>query len=276
MPDNLIDSSVKDTSDESNVNQEVVDWKSHIPADLQDKGYWKPLENADLSTVLKTLGHAQEQIGKKSLIPDEHTPKEEAEEFFRKLGKPESPDNYELTEPDVKGYKWGDESFKSFKHAIHEANLSQKQAEAIVDWYKKDLTTKVDSAEEQGLDAAATTEAKLKRELGQDYEMNMALAKRASNLYYGNDTTEAWFDTLPEPVIRGLLKLGNQLAEDKVLGKHPPELNGVTSKEKALARIAEITADRSGAYWSRTETAEKKAAMDEMNALHQIAFPEGS
>jgi hypothetical protein len=273
MPDNLIDSSVKDTSNESVPSETTVDWKSHIPEDLRDKGYWKPLESADLSTVLKTLGHAQERLGRSINVPTDESSKEDTHGLFMKLGKPENKDGYDITEPDVKGYRWGDASFDSFKDAIFDANLTQSQAAAVIDWYKQDLTKKVDTAENAGMDEAALTETKLKREFGDDYEMNLALAKRASNLYYGPETTQVWFDTMPEPVMRGLVKLGTQLAEDKVLGSSPPELNGVTSKEKALQRIAEITADRNGAYWSRNETAEKQEAIKEMAALHEIAFP---
>jgi hypothetical protein len=250
-------------------------WRDYIPEDLKDKGYWKPLANADLTTVLKTLGHSQERLGKSITLPGDDAKPEDFHDIYTKLGKPASKDEYKVEEPSVEGYNWGEESFNAFKEAAFNANMTQEQTAAVVDWFRDDLKSKVGEAQDKGLETTAIVETKLKKEYGPDYDMSIALAKRASHLYYGPDATEAWFDTMPEPVIRGMVKLGKQMAEDKVFGNSPPEMNGVTSKEAAIKRIADIGGDRSHPYWQTQESPAKEAAIKEMADLHTIAFPEG-
>jgi len=270
MPDNL-DSDQQAASSSDDTGLTPVEWRQHIPEEMRDKGYWKPVEQADLSTVLKNYGHAQERLGRSITLPEEG---EDRSAVYEKLGRPKTPAEYDVKAPEHDGIGWGDDSFEAFKSLAHEKGLTQDQVSGLVDWFKTDLSKKVETAAETGYEQAAVVETKLKKEFGANYDMEAALAKRVGNLYFGPEATEAWFDTMPEPVVRGLMKLGKQMAEDKVFGTNPPELNGITSKEQALKRIAEIGGDRKHAYWSHSNTPAKQEAVKEMESLHVIAYPE--
>lgn len=250
-----------------------VDWRTHIPQDMRDKGYWQPLKDADLSTVLKNYGHAQERLGRSITLPASEDDAEGWNKIYDKF-RPESPDKYDVSPPEFEGFTWDNKALDGFKKAAHESGLSNKQVKNIMDWFSQDLQQKVETSKQRGFEEVALTETKLKKEYGQDYDMNVALAKRASNVYFGNETTEAWFDVMPEPIVRGLVKLGKQLAEDKVFGTNPPEMRGVTSKDQAKKKIAEIMSDRKHPYWSLQDTQEKRNALQEVHDLHMIAYPE--
>lgn len=58
-------------------------------------------------------------------IPGEDASDEEKEAFYRKLGKPETPDNYSADIPE--GYEIPDEIVGNFKEFAHEQNLSDAQ-----------------------------------------------------------------------------------------------------------------------------------------------------
>ena len=271
--DNL-NAEAEDISNESTAggsNLQPVEWRQHIPSDMTEKGYWKPLEQADLSTVLKNYGHAQERLGRSITVPEENG---DFGPVYEKLGRPKTAAEYQVESPEVNGVGWRDDSFEAFKSVAHAKGLTQNQLSGIVDWFKTDLSAQLASAEDTGREQAAVVEVKLKKELGPNYDMDVALAKRTGNLFFGLEATEEWFDTMPEPVVRGLLKLGKQMAEDKVFGNSPPEMNGITTKEQAMKRIAEIGGDRNHAYWSFGDTPLKQAAIQEMESLHYIAFPE--
>jgi hypothetical protein len=265
------------TTDQTTNQQEGIGpevWTKYIPEDLRDKGYWEPVKNADLSTVLKNYGHAQEKLGKTVFsIPDNPDDAESWSKIYDKLGRPKSPDDYKYELPKIDGQEWNQETIKDFNRVAHKIGLTNKQAQEFMKWLGSDLNAKLKAHTEAKLQEAATTEAKLKREFGKDYDARIALAKRAGALYFGQESVETWFDAMPEPVIRGLMKLGEQLAEDKVFGTNPPEMQGITTKEEALRRIAEIGSDRNHPYWSRDRNDPRyKAAVEEMAQLHHIAY----
>ena len=249
-------------------------WREFIPSDMKDKGYWEPVKNADLSTVLKNYGNAQERLGRSITVPANLEDHHEVAKVMDKLGRPKEAKDYDFKLPDVPGQEWDTAALDNFKSLAHEYGLSKAQAKGVIDWFGTDVQTRTEAQTEAGLTQIATVEAKLKRELGENHDMKLALAKRAGNLYFGTEATEAWFDTMPEQVVKGLIKLGSQLAEDKVFGHNLPEMNGVVSKDDARRKIAEIGGNREHAFWSKhSNDAAHLAAVKEWESLHQIAYP---
>lgn len=261
------------TSNEQSQEMGQASWKQSIPPDLKDKPFWSNYKDDDLGGLLKTTYHAQERLGRSITLPANDNP-EEWNSVYDKLGRPKDKSEYKVSLPKLDGFEWHEPTFDKFKEVAHNIGLNQKQVESVVQWFSDDVQTKLSSAQDQGLERIAITETKLKKELGQDYDMAVALGKRASNLYFGPEATEEWFDTMPEPVVKGLMKLGRQLAEDKVFGNNPVEMQGVTTKAKALEEINSVMADRKHPYWGDPFKAETKQARDRMEQLHKVAYPD--
>ena len=265
MPDQEI-------TDTSSTTPTPVPWQDHIPADLKDKPYWGTFKDSDLSGVLQSFGHAQERLGKSITLPDSADDKEGWAKVGEKL-RPATVDGYQAKLPEVEGAAWDEAQFEWFKKVAYDNGLRTDQFTNIVDAFTQSRTKAYKDALDQGLERAAVTQVKLQKELGTNFDMQLALAKRAGNLYFGQEVTESIVANMNEPALRGLMKLGKQLMEDGVFGSNPPESQGITTKEEALKRIAQIGSDRTGPYWSRDNTPAKQAAVKEMEDLHKIAFP---
>lgn len=250
-------------------------WSAHIPTELKDKGYWEPVKDQPLATVLKNYGHAQERMGKSIVIPDKED-KDGWSKIYNKLGRPESPDKYQYELPQKEGLKWDEETFKSFTTVMHQLGASNDQVKGVVDWFTKDIITKNDSYFEQSKAKAEDVTTKLKKELGSGYDSSMALARRAAETYLGAEAGKDYVDRniTNESVVRGFIKLGKDLAEDGAFGKKPQELEGVISREAATQKILQIMSNRSHPYWGNPGNPETQAALAEMEDLHKIAYPE--
>lgn len=70
-------------------------------------------------------------------IPDENASPEERREFFKKLGVPESPDNYDINKPSdfPSDIPFDDVLLSEFKKFAHQEGLPSKTAKNLFDWY---------------------------------------------------------------------------------------------------------------------------------------------
>lgn len=251
-------------------------WASHIPPDLKDKGYWEPLKDQPLSTVLKNYGHAQERMGKSIVLPDKPEDKDGWEKIYTKLGRPEKPDQYDYTLPEHDMVKWDSGTFSEFNKVLHSHGVTKAQAKGIVEWFTKDVLTKNDSAYAKVKEKAEAVLASVKKEHGTQADTKLALARRAAETYLGSDVGKTFIDRNmhDETIVKGFIKLGAQLAEDGVFGKKVLEFEGVVSRDEAKRQINEIMSDRNHPYWGNPSNPTTKDALQRVEDLHKIAFPE--
>lgn len=262
----------KDTTKESNELGPDA-WRQHIPQDMADKGYWKPLESVPLSTVLKSYGNAQEKLGNSITVPEKPDDKEGWAKVYKKIGRPDDPDKYEYETPKIEGVEWNPDAFKEFNKVAFDNGLSNNQVKAVLGWMSDDLKQKLAEQADEAAKASIEAETTLKHQYGKDYESRHALAQRAGNMYFGEEVTKELLQSGSVQAREGLMKLGVQLAEDKAFGSNPVELQGVTNKDEALRRIAEIGNDRKHPYWGNPNDPRTKKAIEEMSQLHKVAYP---
>lgn len=112
-----------------------------IPEEYADRGWKEKIKSSD--DLFKAYDNAQSLLGKKFSPPSNEAPQEEWDAFFKNIGKPDAPDGYQL--PDVGGLP-EDVDLSEFqskaRQVMHEAGLSQKQAERLYQAYlKEELNT---------------------------------------------------------------------------------------------------------------------------------------
>lgn len=83
----------------------------------------------DVQSLVTSYVHSQKAIGSKVNLPNEKSAPEEWDKLFSKLGRPESPDGYEVETPD---YKFDDNVLKEIKKTAHEAGLTKSQANKVI------------------------------------------------------------------------------------------------------------------------------------------------
>ena len=251
-------------------------WSTHIPTELKDKGYWEPVKDQPLATVLKNYGHAQERMGKSIVLPDKPDDKDGWSKVFDKIGRPAKPEDYEYTLPEAKDVAWDKGMFTELNKVMHGLGATKDQVKGLVEWFTKDLVTKTEAANGEAKEKAEKVLASIKKDFGSQADVTLAFARRAAELYLGADVGKDFIDRnmADEKLVRGFVKLGKDLAEDGAFGKKPPELEGAISREAAVMQINEIMSNRAHPYWSTTNSPDQQAALKKVEELHKIAYPE--
>ena len=99
------------------------DWRSTIPEEI--RGH-KSLEHiTDVGALAKSYVNAQSMIGAdKIAIPGKHATDDDWGEVYRRLGRPDSPEGYELVNEMPEGAEASDDMLNWFRNAAHEAGLT--------------------------------------------------------------------------------------------------------------------------------------------------------
>ena len=178
------------------------DWRSQIPEEIRDH---KSLAHfTDVGAMAKSLVNAQSMIGAdKVAIPGKHATDEDWGEVWRKLGRPDTPDGYELVNEMPEGIEQNDDMLNWFRATAHEIGMTPTQAQKMLGKYNQFLGTQMGADEGMVEQLRETTEIELKKEYG------AAFADRVSN---GNAVMQ-------EFGAEGLTEL--QLADGRLLGDHP-------------------------------------------------------
>ena len=188
---------------DATVAQSVAsDWRTSVPEEI--RGH-KSLEHiTDVGALAKRYVNAQSMIGADKLaIPGKHATDEDWSEVYRRLGRPDAPDGYELDNEMPEGIEQNDDMLNWFKGAANEAGLTPSQAQKLLGGYNQFLGTQVGADEGQIQQMRETTEIELKKEYGAAY------ADRITN---GNAAMQEF----------GSAELSEiELADGRLLGDHP-------------------------------------------------------
>ena len=107
--------------------------------------------------MLKTTIEAQKKMGSAIFLPSEKDkPEDRAKkihDIYGKLGRPDSPDKYQITQPSLpEGATWDPNRETAFKAVAHQLNFTPQQVQGLIDWYGKDVSDSL-VAREQAMGA---------------------------------------------------------------------------------------------------------------------------
>ena len=132
-------------------------------ADIQARVAKDPQELEKLPKGLSELYAAYASLQASSVgalkRPAKDSPKEAWDQFFKELGRPESPEAYTLEKPNIpSGMRYDDTAEKWFRGVSHGLGLTQEQAKGFFDEWNKVQAASVQKAQEA---KKATAEAAL-------------------------------------------------------------------------------------------------------------------
>jgi len=227
-------------------------WKGALPEDLRAEKSLDVFKGKDVNEVFpviaKSYVESQKMIGGSIRIPREDAKPEEIEAFFNKLGRPEKADGYQYTLPYPEYIDWNKERLTDFANQAHKAGFTPKQVQTALDWYGKAYADEF-QGRKRSFEEATTA---LKTKWGGAFDRNMALAKRARDLYGGEEAKKFFADDPlgNNPVlIEMLAKMASDLEEGDYLGG-PGETVGMNSDE-AKSKIAAVLADPKDLYHAK-------------------------
>lgn len=191
-------------------------WRNFLPADLREDVTLKNF--SDVGSLAKSYIHAQQQIGKKGVIPPtDKSTDEEWSAFYKQLGQPEL-DKFEVKYPE--GVKVDEAGSKQFKEAVHKLGLLPKQAQGLLDWHLKTQGEAAQAAAAKQKLEFENHVADLKREWGEGYRKNIMLADQGAKMVdpdFRQYLDDSGLSNNPK-VVRFLAKVGKMFGEDKLLG----------------------------------------------------------
>ena len=156
-----------ETTSEFWLGNDNKDWAS-------SKGWDDPDKAPSLAQSYRDL---EKKLGSEIRLPDELTD-EHKSKIFSKLGRPESPDKYELSTPE--GVQLDDDLVSSFRQFAHGLNLTSKQFNDVVNFQIDAMLKAMQVQEDADQKTKADAAAALKEEWKENYDGNFKKAKESA------------------------------------------------------------------------------------------------
>lgn len=171
------------TTDNGSAVETVTDPFSGLSEDtrkwVETKGYKSP---EDIVTAYK---NAEQKLGSSLTPPKDDAPAEEWDKFYGKLGRPETPDAYDLKRPEglPEDMPWNADAESAFKTWAHEDGLTPKQAQGQLSKFAQFQAEQFKAAQAAQAEAVETTHSELTKEWGapdsEGFKTKLAMADRA-------------------------------------------------------------------------------------------------
>ena len=207
----------------------------------------------EIDALAKSYINATKMIGQdKVAIPNNNSTEDQWNEVYAKLGRPESPDKYEIdAKSDVVPFDEG--AIKSFTEQSHRLGLNNKQAQGILEFYKNAMEGTAQQSKIDTETAQAQAEQQLRQEWGRDFEGKV---KQAGALAKANINSEVLDMQLQDgtrigdhpEIIKGFAKIADMMSEDKIVATESENVNTVADIE---SEISTIINDTNGPYWNK-------------------------
>ena len=255
-------------SDQSQPQEQVVDFKSLIPEDFKEE---KSLQNfQNMNDFVKSYLHSQKLVGADKIpVPNKMATDEDWNAVYQRLGRPETPDGYKYELP--KETKLEESTLKAFSEEAHKLGLLPKQAQGIINYYNSMAEAAEQSATVNEETARAEAEAELRKEYGPAYDLKIAQAKNLATSALGADflrDTKLADGTIlgnhPQ-VVRAFADLASKISEDSIVQGDSP--SAMTIKE--IDSEIETLTQPGSAYWDKSHINHRKA-VNEVQKLYEL------
>jgi len=254
-------------SDQGKGSQDTSDWRESLPEEYRNDPNIATIP--DFTTLAKNYIETKRLVGRKGIIqPGEKDPPEKWDEFYKALGRPESPDKYEFVRPELpEGLTYAEDFEKDFREKAHKIGLTGKQARELYDWYVP-LTVQWASVGREQLNKA---KEELNALWGDKVEVNTRLASDTFKRFADEDDYRTMFEG-PAPLgndprlVKLFYKVGMAMQEDKfVTGRAP---GGVADIDQQIAEI-----ERNPALYNPTAP-EHDDLVAKRDELYRKKYPE--
>lgn len=249
----------------------LTDWRAGLDESLRGEKFFESIPGKDWAEagpkLAKVALDSQRYAGGAVRIPKDDAKPEEWNEYYKKLGRPDKPEEYGIKAPEeFPEGAWDDQRAASFQQKAHELGLSKKQAAALADWNAGWVRDQIAT---RAVEMKGSVD-KLREEWGPNFERNVELARRAAK-QLGGDGFLGWLDETGHGnhphFVRVFSKMGAKLGEAQLVqGDLPGE-----SKTSAQAKINAILGDKKHAYHDRRHPG-NKAALEEMAGLYKVVY----
>ena len=178
----------------------------------------------DISGLANSYIELEKKQGSMHTIPEEKATQEELDAFYKRLGKPEAADKYSFDQ------KY--EAEKRFAEAAFKANLSDKQAKELYDFFLNIGQSQQAQYKEIIVKKALETDALLQKEYGKDFDNKMASYTKGLKLLGGGEVMKQLEETglaYDPGFVKLMINAGEALGESKAVIGNGTTPNGIKS-----------------------------------------------
>ena len=229
----------------------ATSWKEAISEEFrQDPNIEKFTE---IDALAKSYINATKMIGQdKVALPNKNSTEDQWNEFYDKVGRPESADKYSLdVKSDVVPLDNG--AVKQFAENAHKLGLSNKQAQGVLEFYKNSMEGTAQQSKVDTETAQVQAEQELRQEWGREFENNVKKAGALAKANINSDILDLELKSgirvgdHPE-LIKGFAKIASMMSEDKIVS---PESDSASKSADIESEISTITNNTDGPYWNK-------------------------
>jgi hypothetical protein len=156
------ESTAGNTSDSANGNGNIGnnsnDFINSLSEDLRTDSSLKDFR--DVNGLAKSYAELNKMLGSRVALPGENATEEELNRFYSKLGRPESPDKYDINRENET------ELFKSFRETAFKSGMTDKQVKEVYNLFDQYAKTKTKELEAEN----KKLEEDFTKEFGKDGE----------------------------------------------------------------------------------------------------------
>lgn len=208
-------------NNQQNQNQNTQRWQDSLPDDLKQEASIGAFKS--VADMAKSYVHAQKMVGAdKVIIPSEKAGEDDWNAFYKKLGRPESSDKYELDLP--KDAPVDGEILKGLKDTAYKSGLNTKQLNTLMGWYTGASSEKIKAAQVEQQNKYNEEIKSYEEAVGGKDKLLVEVDKaRRALRELGDDDLIKFLDESKmgsrAPIIKFFSKLADQMSEDKIRDK---------------------------------------------------------
>lgn len=200
--------------------------------------------------VVKSYAELERKLGNAVSIPKEDADQADKENFYARVGRPASPEAYEIELPDdlseeLQPDEAAEERQGRFLSEAYRIGLTQEQAQAAIHWYYQEMGNSIVGFKQTGEEAIRALEADLRQEWGADYEKNIEFGRRAMSTFGDPEIVDRLGQHMGDAqVLRMMARIGRRTGEAGDVG------GGVgNSQRKSLEKELDQLVKRDD-YWT--------------------------
>jgi len=249
---------------------------ANVPEDLRGDLTLKSTKS--VAGLASQLVNAQKLIGKNAdmvVVPNEKSSETEWSDFYKATGRPDTPDEYEITHMEELG-EVDSELESAFKNLAHSEGLRPSTVQKLIEMDDNRIMAMRTAFDNAKIQEAADAEEALKKQWGSAYEERLHLANRMIAENVSDDNKQGVLDAIGNnPYVADFLaNIAKKFVEHKIISA---DVNAPTPVE-ALAKADELrnTPGYLNGELSKTSPARHKQITLEISKIMEHAYPESS
>ena len=253
-------------------------FKDHLAPEFKEHTALKDI--SDLDGMAKSYISAQEMIGQQRLpMPTTEASPAEWSQFYDSVGRPlgDAGKGYEFDVSTIpEGFEKNDQMEDFFRKSMHDAGLSQKQAQHMYKSYNEFTGQFQEQQVKTTADNEKAWDTQIRQDFGLAYTDQIEAAKTAIEEFgtpeLKNYLDESRLGNHPE-MIKFAANVGSQILETSSQGKAGRKGKSVLTPDQAKSEIAQLHGNPSFMEAYNGSGPSHEEAIKRMQELHDFAYP---